>query len=294
MGFERTTHGRPGLQALALFGLFVADGLLTRALGGPLWLTVLYALLGALLALGRLALSRRRRRPAAPERVAETPRAARVAVGYMLVPDGAGRVAALAAHHSAIAAYAEAHDLALRTVVHDLEPRAGEADGHPALRSALERIGDGDAQVLVVARLAHLGHSLVGLSTLLQWFSVEGRALVAIDLRIDTSTHAGRLAAAAVEGVAEVIPPRPALQGRAAVADRPDLHQRILMLHEEGMSLQAIADRLNAEGVPTVRGGAMWRPSSVQRAVGYRRPPRPRRGIEVPRSRPDPSGATGL
>ena len=38
------------------------------------------------------------------------------------------------------------------------------------------------------------------------------------------------------------------------------------------MTLQAIADVLNAEGVPTLRGGAMWRPSSVQRAAGYRRP----------------------
>ena len=41
-----------------------------------------------------------------------------------------------------------------------------------------------------------------------------------------------------------------------------------------GMTLQAIADVLNSEGVPTLRGGAMWRPSSVQSAAGYRRPPK--------------------
>ena len=34
------------------------------------------------------------------------------------------------------------------------------------------------------------------------------------------------------------------------------------------MTLQAIADQLNDEGVPTLRGGAMWRPSSVQAAPG--------------------------
>jgi hypothetical protein len=39
-----------------------------------------------------------------------------------------------------------------------------------------------------------------------------------------------------------------------------------------GMTLQAIADVLNSEGVPTLRGGAKWRPSSVQSATGYRRP----------------------
>jgi hypothetical protein len=38
------------------------------------------------------------------------------------------------------------------------------------------------------------------------------------------------------------------------------------------MTLHAIADQLNAEGVPTLRGGMMWRPSSVQAALGYKRP----------------------
>ena len=41
-----------------------------------------------------------------------------------------------------------------------------------------------------------------------------------------------------------------------------------------GLTLQAIADTLNREGVPTLRGGAKWRPSSVQAATGYKRPSR--------------------
>jgi hypothetical protein len=55
------------------------------------------------------------------------------------------------------------------------------------------------------------------------------------------------------------------------VADHPDLKERILQMRAEGMTLQAIADRLNAEGVPTVRGGTKWRHSSVQAAAGYKR-----------------------
>ena len=39
----------------------------------------------------------------------------------------------------------------------------------------------------------------------------------------------------------------------------------------DGLTLQAIADALNEEGVPTPRGGAKWRPSSVQTAAGYKR-----------------------
>jgi DNA invertase Pin-like site-specific DNA recombinase len=60
--------------------------------------------------------------------------------------------------------------------------------------------------------------------------------------------------------------------GRPAVADHADLKARIARLRAEGGSFQAIADLLNTEGVPTLRGGAKWRPSSVQAAAGYKRP----------------------
>jgi hypothetical protein len=35
-------------------------------------------------------------------------------------------------------------------------------------------------------------------------------------------------------------------------------------MRDRGMTLQAIADTLNAEHVPTIRGGAKWRRSSLQ------------------------------
>jgi hypothetical protein len=62
--------------------------------------------------------------------------------------------------------------------------------------------------------------------------------------------------------------------GQPAVSDAPALKQRIADMRAGGMTLQAIADTLNAEGVPTLRGGALWRPSSVQAATGYKRPKR--------------------
>jgi hypothetical protein len=76
--------------------------------------------------------------------------------------------------------------------------------------------------------------------------------------------------------------------GRPAVADDPGLSQRIAAMRAEGMTLQAIADRLNDEGVPTVRGGAKWRHSSVQAAAGYRRGERSERDALV--SRPIAAG----
>jgi hypothetical protein len=49
------------------------------------------------------------------------------------------------------------------------------------------------------------------------------------------------------------------------------------------MTLQAIADALNEDGVPTLRGGAKWRPSSVQSALGYKRPRPSRAGLPPPK-----------
>lgn len=57
------------------------------------------------------------------------------------------------------------------------------------------------------------------------------------------------------------------------------------------MTFQAIADALNSEGIPTLRGGTAWRVSSVQAAAGYRRPPPvARRGTSLRSS----VGALGL
>src|SRR5262249_4695986 len=70
--------------------------------------------------------------------------------------------------------------------------------------------------------------------------------------------------------------PRPvavaAPRQRVPATDRAALVRRINAMRADNMTLQAIADQLNAEGAPTLRGGAMWRPSSVQTTLGYRRP----------------------
>jgi hypothetical protein len=72
--------------------------------------------------------------------------------------------------------------------------------------------------------------------------------------------------------------------GRPAVADHTELKARIAALRADGMSFQAIADVLDSEGVPTLRGGAIWRPSSVQAAAGYKRPTRNGRTTRTPRN----------
>ena len=77
-----------------------------------------------------------------------------------------------------------------------------------------------------------------------------------------------------------------AADGRAGLArfrdSRPDLAHRITLERQAGSTWQAIADRLNAERVPTIRDGALWRVSAVQSAAGYLRPPRARQNADLP------------
>jgi DNA invertase Pin-like site-specific DNA recombinase len=189
----------------------------------------------------------------------------------------------LETHSQAIRAWCAENGMTLTTIVHDVEMQQGDAGAHPALDWALEQIATGEAQTLVTTTLRHLSPSVANLPPLLRWFTEPEHTLVAIDLRLDTATEAGRLAAFALAGVGgwehERISARTRRgleaarsRGRAAVADLPELRERIVRMREQGLTLQAIADALNEAGVPTLRGGAMWRPSSVQRAAGYRRP----------------------
>jgi DNA invertase Pin-like site-specific DNA recombinase len=254
----------------------------------------------------RVAFARRSamRRQSPPE--ADTPApppehtSERRALGYVCVTRDAAS-AELAAHGEAIRAWAEENGVVVIALLHDVEQRAGDFGARPALRGALERIAAGGADTLVTARLEDLSPTVANLPPLLRWFTAPSRTLVAIDLRLDTATEAGRLAAAAltVTGRWEhdrlSARTRRGLQaaresgsrrGRAAVADVPELRERIGRMREQGMTLQAIADALNEAGVPTLRGGAKWRPSSVQRAAGYRRPPSQQRGIQLPEPGP--------
>jgi DNA invertase Pin-like site-specific DNA recombinase len=168
----------------------------------------------------------------------------------------------------------------------------------PGLHRALGLLAAGRADGLVVAKLDRLTRSTIDFGLLIEWFKDSGRVLVLLDLGVDTSTAAGELVANVIASVAQwergVISERTraalaALRaqgrptGRPAVADDPQLLERIRRMHRsDGMTLRRIAEVLNAEGVPTLRGAAQWRVSSVQAACGYKRPPKRRKPVDLP------------
>jgi DNA invertase Pin-like site-specific DNA recombinase len=205
-------------------------------------------------------------------------------IGYITISAGPAVVGEEDESAAAIEAMCERSGWQLVEMVRDRE--VGSALERPALGYALERIAHWHADGLVVSDLQRMSRSIVDLGTLMAWFRDAQAALIALDLEIDTSTLKGhhvastlitlsnhaheRIAVSGRNGTSE--PNGGRRTGRPAVRNDRELLERIAAMRAANMTLQAIADQLNDEGVPTLRGGKKWRPSSIQAALGYRRP----------------------
>jgi DNA invertase Pin-like site-specific DNA recombinase len=175
----------------------------------------------------------------------------------------------------------------LEEIVRDSD--TGRMVGRPGLTGALERIAAGDARGLVVSDARSLVRSLADLGALLEWFRDAEAALVAVDLDLDTATIHGHQTASTLIAVSAWDGDRTASRARRGLArvqtpdretprtadDRAALVDRIHAMREAGMSLQAIADQLDNEGVPPLGGDTGWRPAGIQAALD--RPQRRRR-----------------
>lgn len=148
----------------------------------------------------------------------------------------------------------------------------------PAIATALSMLRKGEASVLVVSKLDRLSRSLLDFATLMDTAKREGWQLVVLDLAIDTTVPSGALMANVMACFAEyerqLIGARTSAalqqlkaQGRRLGRPRTlpeDVCARIVAERSEGKTLAAIAEGLNADSVPTARGGACWYPSTVK------------------------------
>jgi len=209
------------------------------------------------------------------------------ALGYTTFPERKRAVSPEGRYQARrISAACEARGMVLHQLVGDVQSYSGPDLERPGLTHALDLLANGEASCLVVAGLDRLSTSAANLGTVIEWLDDIGARLVVIDIDLDTETEEGRLAARALVRIGALerrsgLAPTPrraprersgGTRGRPAVADLPLLQRRIATMRASGMTLQAIADTLNRERVPTLRGGSKWRPSSVQAATGYKRP----------------------
>src|SRR5207248_1975868 len=65
----------------------------------------------------------------------------------------------------------------------------------PGVQQALSVLAEGDADALVVAKLDRLSRSMLDFAALMNAAQKQGWALVALDLRVDTSTPSGEMMA---------------------------------------------------------------------------------------------------
>jgi DNA invertase Pin-like site-specific DNA recombinase/peptidoglycan hydrolase-like protein with peptidoglycan-binding domain len=224
------------------------------------------------------------------------------AIGYVSVPKADDREA-LGEQASRIEEICRERGWELLHVVRDVENGHAKGLERPGLQYALERMAEGKASCLVVSELERLSRSAADLGQVVEWLQDNDCRLLAADMRLDTASPAGQLTARTLmsvgrwegrrigeqtrKGLAAARANR-AKTGRPAVEDVPHLKQRIAEMRSQGMTLQAIADKFNQEGIATLRGGSQWRPSSVQAAAGYKRPkkPRPTHKAEATESKP--------
>jgi DNA invertase Pin-like site-specific DNA recombinase len=151
----------------------------------------------------------------------------------------------------------------------------------PGLAEAIDQLCNGQADVLVVAKLDRLTRTTRDLLDLLDQAEKCRFGIVALDSDVDTTTAAGRLVATMVGAVAEwerrVIGERTkaalavkkaqgARLGRPVSTPAP-IRRRVAQLHADGVSLARIAEQINADGHRT-SAGTMWTKAGVQRLVG--------------------------
>ena len=149
--------------------------------------------------------------------------------------------------------------------------RSGRSLRRPGLRAALAACRAGEADGIAVARLDRLTYSLADLAELVREAVDGGYTIVSLQPAVDIASDGGRAVGEVLAEAATWQPRAIATAGRA-LAGRPGrpsstpaaVAERIRDLRARGMTLQAICDTLNREGVPTPRGGAEWRPTSLR------------------------------
>ncbi|HSI30198.1 MAG TPA: recombinase family protein [Miltoncostaeaceae bacterium] len=149
--------------------------------------------------------------------------------------------------------------------------RSGRSLRRPGLRAALAACRAGEAEGIAVARLDRLTYSITDLAELVREAVEGGYTIVSLQPSVDIASDGGRVVGEVLAEAATWQPRAIATAGRALTGrpGRPSstpaaVAERIRDLRARGMTLQAICDTLNRDGIPTPRGGAEWRPTSLR------------------------------
>lgn len=148
----------------------------------------------------------------------------------------------------------------------------------PGLIHALQLLDTGEAQVLMAVRLDRLSRSVADFAALLERAHRRRWRLVLLSPALDTEDAAGKFTAHVLAAAAEYERSLIAARTREGMAQRrlegqhlgrprvvpESVVARVVEERHSGATLRQIAEGLTRDGVPTARGGLLWRTSSVQ------------------------------
>lgn len=160
----------------------------------------------------------------------------------------------------------------------------------PGFQRALDRLAKGDAQVLLATKVDRVARSLLDFLNVAATADQQGWQMTVLNMpELDPANPFSKMARAMQAAFAEVERDMISLRTKEALAQlkandywsekqgrrvelgsqvkhTDDTLRRILGARSSGRSFQSIADELNADGVPTSRGGR-WYPITVKRAA---------------------------
>ncbi len=165
-------------------------------------------------------------------------------------------------------------------IVADEGVSAKNVAGRPGMVGALKRLDAGEADVLVAVRLDRISRSVLDFGAMLERSARHGWSLSLLDMDLDTSTPVGRLIAHVIAAVCQFEREQIAVRTKEGMVQRvsegvvmgrpqemcPELRDRIAAATAGGTSYAELARQLNAEDIPTPRGGR-WHASTVRRAA---------------------------
>jgi DNA invertase Pin-like site-specific DNA recombinase len=202
-----------------------------------------------------------------------------LAVGYVRVSTAEQNAsgAGLRDQRRAIRDECERRSWKLLRTYQDANGVSGRNLRRPALQEALQALTTGKAHVLVTSKLDRLSRSVLDFASLMQQAESEGWSIVVLDVNVDTSTPSGEMMANVVAAFAQYERRLISERTKRALAvkkaqgvklGRPrtvpdEVRERIASLRAEGLTLNAIAETLDDEGVPTGQGGSRWFASVV-------------------------------
>jgi DNA invertase Pin-like site-specific DNA recombinase len=200
-------------------------------------------------------------------------------IGYVRVStdEQSANGAGLQAQRAAIEAECDRRRWELVDVAEDAGYSARNLN-RPGIQAVLGRLERGEAGGLVAAKLDRLSRSTLDFAQLMARAQKQGWALVVLDCAVDTTTPAGEAMASVLATFAQFERRLIGQRTKEALAvkraqgvrlGRPpvlpdDVRLRIRRERKAELSLAKIADRLNADRVPTAHGGKKWWPETVR------------------------------